>query len=88
MKVDDLILVSIDDHVVEPPDMFLRHIPVQVPQGGASRRHRRQGRGSVDLPGQAAGPFPLRRETTTVSITVRPSAVTVTARNSSARSMQ
>jgi predicted TIM-barrel fold metal-dependent hydrolase len=24
---DDLILVSIDDHVVEPPDMFQRHMP-------------------------------------------------------------
>ncbi len=27
MDIDDLILVSIDDHVVEPPDMFLRHVP-------------------------------------------------------------
>ena len=29
MKTDDLILVSIDDHVVEPPDMFLRHVPAK-----------------------------------------------------------
>jgi len=27
MQTDDLILVSIDDHVVEPPDMFLNHVP-------------------------------------------------------------
>jgi predicted TIM-barrel fold metal-dependent hydrolase len=27
MRVDDLILVSVDDHVVEPPDMFERHVP-------------------------------------------------------------
>src|SRR4030095_8392148 len=27
MHVDDLILVSIDDHVVEPPDMFDHHAP-------------------------------------------------------------
>ncbi|GAA3211325.1 amidohydrolase family protein [Actinocorallia longicatena] len=27
MRTDDLILVSIDDHVVEPPDMFDRHVP-------------------------------------------------------------
>jgi hypothetical protein len=27
MGTDDLVLVSIDDHVVEPPDMFLRHVP-------------------------------------------------------------
>src|SRR5687767_12462912 len=26
-EVDDLILVSVDDHVVEPPDMFDGHIP-------------------------------------------------------------
>ena len=29
MNIDDLILVSIDDHVVEPPDMFLRHVPAK-----------------------------------------------------------
>lgn len=29
MNVDDLVLVSIDDHVVEPPDMFLRHVPAK-----------------------------------------------------------
>src|ERR1700722_5187946 len=27
MHVDDMILISIDDHVVEPPDMFSRHLP-------------------------------------------------------------
>jgi predicted TIM-barrel fold metal-dependent hydrolase len=27
MQTDDLILVSVDDHVVEPPDMFERHVP-------------------------------------------------------------
>ena len=27
MNLDDMILVSIDDHVVEPPDMFDRHVP-------------------------------------------------------------
>jgi predicted TIM-barrel fold metal-dependent hydrolase len=27
MQLDDLILVSVDDHVVEPPDMFDRHLP-------------------------------------------------------------
>lgn len=26
MKLDDLILVSVDDHVVEPPDMFKQHM--------------------------------------------------------------
>jgi len=27
MQAEDLILVSVDDHVVEPPDMFRHHIP-------------------------------------------------------------
>ena len=29
MNIDDMILVSIDDHVVEPPDMFDRHVPAK-----------------------------------------------------------
>ena len=29
MRADDLILVSVDDHVVEPPGMFEQHLPVQ-----------------------------------------------------------
>jgi predicted TIM-barrel fold metal-dependent hydrolase len=29
MRMDDLILVSVDDHVVEPPHMFDRHIPAK-----------------------------------------------------------
>src|SRR5437763_13705117 len=27
MRTEDLVLISVDDHVVEPPDMFERHIP-------------------------------------------------------------
>lgn len=27
MKIDDMILVSIDDHVIEPPDVFENHLP-------------------------------------------------------------
>ncbi|MGO9854494.1 MAG: amidohydrolase family protein [Acidimicrobiales bacterium] len=29
MHIDDLILVSVDDHVVEPPNMFENHIPAK-----------------------------------------------------------
>ena len=29
MQVEDMILVSIDDHVVEPPDMFEDHVPAR-----------------------------------------------------------
>jgi hypothetical protein len=27
MNVDDMIILSIDDHTIEPPDMFERHVP-------------------------------------------------------------
>ena len=29
MQTDDLILISVDDHVIEPPDMFDRHLPAR-----------------------------------------------------------
>src|SRR6185369_2558829 len=29
MRPEELILVSVDDHVVEPPDMFKNHVPEQ-----------------------------------------------------------
>lgn len=29
MKMDDMILISVDDHIVEPPDMFKRHTPAK-----------------------------------------------------------
>jgi hypothetical protein len=27
MQKDDLILISVDDHIIEPPDMFAGHLP-------------------------------------------------------------
>ena len=29
MRLEDLILVSVDDHTVEPPDMFKNHLPAK-----------------------------------------------------------
>ena len=29
MRPDDLILISVDDHLVEPPDMFEGHLPAK-----------------------------------------------------------
>ena len=29
MQLDDMILVSVDDHMVEPPDMFKNHVPAK-----------------------------------------------------------
>ena len=27
MQTDDLILISVDDHLIEPPDVFDNHLP-------------------------------------------------------------
>ena len=29
MEMNDLVLISVDDHMVEPPDMFDKHIPAK-----------------------------------------------------------
>jgi predicted TIM-barrel fold metal-dependent hydrolase len=29
MKNDDMILISVDDHIIEPPDMFANHLPAK-----------------------------------------------------------
>ena len=36
MHIDDLVLISVDDHVVEPPGMFERHVPARL---AATMRH-------------------------------------------------
>ena len=30
MKLEELVIASIDDHLVEPPDMFKHHLPADV----------------------------------------------------------
>jgi hypothetical protein len=29
MRVEDMVMVSIDDHSIEPPDLFERHMPAK-----------------------------------------------------------
>ncbi len=46
MKIEDMILVSVDDHVVEPPDLFEGHLPAEYLDRAPrvdhqGRRHRR-----------------------------------------------
>ena len=36
MQMDDMILVSVDDHVVEPPDMFKNHLTDEYKSGTQS----------------------------------------------------
>ena len=43
MQIDDLVLVSVDDHVVEPPDMFER-----PPAGQVARRRARRSSAGAD----------------------------------------
>jgi hypothetical protein len=50
MNLEDTILVSIDDHMIEPPDMFERHVP-QKWRDQASRVERSpRGHRSLDVP--------------------------------------
>ena len=41
MRAEDLILVSVDDHLVEPPGLFDGHLPAKfadrAPAGGTHR---------------------------------------------------
>ena len=40
MEIADLILVSVDDHLIEPPDMFVHHIaPRFKDRAPAVKRH-------------------------------------------------
>ena len=56
MQMDDMILVSIDDHMIEPPDMYKNHVPAkwqdQVPKVVRNDAGRRRvgvpGRGDLD----------------------------------------
>jgi predicted TIM-barrel fold metal-dependent hydrolase len=43
MRSDDLILVSVDDHVVEPPDLFRRHVPARWRDRAPRVVHKRDG---------------------------------------------
>ena len=32
MQMEDMVIASVDDHIVEPPDMFQGHLPADVVQ--------------------------------------------------------
>ena len=42
MHVDDMIILSIDDHLIEPPDMFDRHVPTSLRRSGPKLLRRRR----------------------------------------------
>jgi predicted TIM-barrel fold metal-dependent hydrolase len=43
MKRDDLILISVDDHIIEPPDMFVNHLPEKYRSDAPQLVHRADG---------------------------------------------
>ncbi len=52
MNMDDMILVSIDDHMVEPPDMFDNHVPAKWRDRVPKVVRNELGRGRVGVRGQ------------------------------------
>jgi len=43
MNKDDMILISVDDHIIEPPDMFKNHLPVKYQQDAPRLVHTDEG---------------------------------------------
>lgn len=43
MHQDDLILISVDDHIIEPPDMFVNHLPAKYRDDAPRLEHREDG---------------------------------------------
>ena len=50
MNKDDMILISVDDHIVEPPDMFKNHLSEEVPGRGAAAGAQRRRLGHLAVP--------------------------------------
>src|SRR6516162_11454535 len=43
MHRDDMILISVDDHIIEPPDMFVNHLPRKYQDDAPRLVHREDG---------------------------------------------
>lgn len=43
MKIEDLVLISLDDHIIEPADMFEKHLPAQYKASGPKLHHDESG---------------------------------------------
>ncbi|HWC84756.1 MAG TPA: amidohydrolase family protein [Pseudonocardiaceae bacterium] len=43
MNHDDMILISVDDHIIEPPDMFVNHLPERYQKDAPQLVHRDDG---------------------------------------------
>ena len=54
MKMQDLVLVSVDDHLVEPPDLFEKHIPAKYKDDAPKLIQREDGTDAWVFEGQEA----------------------------------
>ena len=52
MQMDDMILVSIDDHMIEPPDMYENHVPAKWQDQAPKVVRNDAGRRRVGVPGR------------------------------------
>ena len=43
MNREDMILISVDDHIIEPPDMFVNHLPSKYADDAPRLVHREDG---------------------------------------------
>src|SRR5215469_12156268 len=43
MERDDMILISVDDHIIEPPDMFKGHLPAKYADDEPKLEHQEDG---------------------------------------------
>jgi predicted TIM-barrel fold metal-dependent hydrolase len=90
MQVNDMIMVSIDDHIVEPPDVFEKHMPAKyldqapkvVQKDDGSHRWLFQGReiGTLALGATATWPIEERNSDPSSYAEMRPSAYDIDAR--------
>ena len=53
MQMNDMILVSVDDHVCEPPDMWDRHLPAKWKERAPRLVHKADGIGRLGVRGPA-----------------------------------
>ena len=47
---DDMILISVDDHIIEPPDMFKNHLPAKYRDEAPRLVHNPDGVGYLAVP--------------------------------------
>ena len=50
MNKEDMILISVDDHIVEPPDMFKNHLPKKYLDEAPRLVHNPDGVGHLAVP--------------------------------------